>query len=226
MRIEDLNWMDVESYLKKDDRLILVVGTIEQHGYLSLATDVRIPMALADAASRQTGVLIAPPVQYGISPYFTAFPGTFSIRVSALLDTVEDIIRSAHRQGFRRILVLNGHGGNEALSERLNEVVNALDGLKLDWYSWWTSDGVAELGKKYDLPTTHASWMEAFPFTIVAHMPKDPKPVVPRHAILPTDDLRRLIGDGQYGGPYQVDEAIMDEMFAVCLKDVLKYLEF
>ena len=61
MRIEDLNWMDVEEYLKHDDRLILVLGTIEQHGYLSLATDVKIPMALADAASVKTGVLVAPP---------------------------------------------------------------------------------------------------------------------------------------------------------------------
>ena len=53
MRIEDLNWMDVEAYLKQDDRLILVLGTIEQHGYLSLATDVKVPMALADAAARK-----------------------------------------------------------------------------------------------------------------------------------------------------------------------------
>ncbi len=43
MRIEDLNWMDVEEYLKHDDRLILVVGACEQHGYLSLLSDVKIP---------------------------------------------------------------------------------------------------------------------------------------------------------------------------------------
>ena len=51
MRIEDLNWMDVEGYLKHDDRLILVIGACEQHGYLSLLSDVKIPLALADAAS-------------------------------------------------------------------------------------------------------------------------------------------------------------------------------
>ena len=70
MRFEDLNWMDVEEYLKQDDRLMIVLGACEQHGYLSLLTDVRIPLTLADAASKQTGVLIAPPINFGISPYF------------------------------------------------------------------------------------------------------------------------------------------------------------
>ena len=50
MRFGDLNWMDVEEYLKHDDRVMLVLGSSVQHGYLSLQTDVRIPLALADAA--------------------------------------------------------------------------------------------------------------------------------------------------------------------------------
>ena len=50
MRLEDLNWMDVEQYLKTDDRLLVVLGACEQHGYLSLLTDIKIPLALADAA--------------------------------------------------------------------------------------------------------------------------------------------------------------------------------
>ena len=51
MRLEDLNWMDVEKYLQREDRLMLVTGSTEQHAYLSLLTDIKIPLALADAAS-------------------------------------------------------------------------------------------------------------------------------------------------------------------------------
>jgi creatinine amidohydrolase/Fe(II)-dependent formamide hydrolase-like protein len=76
MRIEELNWMDVEKYLLQDDRLMLVVGATEQHGYLSLATDNNIPLAMADAASQKTGILVAPPLNFGVSPYFTTYPGT------------------------------------------------------------------------------------------------------------------------------------------------------
>lgn len=95
MRLEDLNWMDVERYLQTDDRLMIVLGSCEQHGYLSLLTDVKIPLALADAASEQTGVLVAPPLNFGSSPYFLAYPGTLSLRLNTLLDLVEDLIRSA-----------------------------------------------------------------------------------------------------------------------------------
>jgi len=101
MRIEELNWFDVEEYLKHEDRLILVLGACEQHGFLSLLTDVKIPVALADAASQKTGVFVAPPLNFGCSPYFLAYPGTFSLRTSTLLDVVEDLVRSAYRQGFR-----------------------------------------------------------------------------------------------------------------------------
>src|SRR5574339_1139849 len=107
MRLEDLTWMDVEKYLQQDDRLMLVLGATEQHAYLSLLTDVKIPLALADAASQQTGVLVAPPLNFGVSPYFLAYPGTLSLRVSTLTAALEDIIRSAAGHGFRRILILN-----------------------------------------------------------------------------------------------------------------------
>lgn len=108
MRFEDLNWMDVESYLKTDDRLMLVVGACEQHGYLSLLTDIKIPVALATAASQRTNVLIAPPLNFGISPYFAKYPGTISLRTRTFLAVVEDIVRWVHAQGFRRLLFVNG----------------------------------------------------------------------------------------------------------------------
>jgi creatinine amidohydrolase len=105
MRFEDLSWFDVEKYLQYDDRLILVLGACEQHGYLSLLSDSKIPMALADSASQQSGVLIAPVVNFGISPYFMDYPGTMSLRASTFLEIVEDLVRSAHHHGFKRILI-------------------------------------------------------------------------------------------------------------------------
>lgn len=134
MRLEGLNWMDVESYLQRDDRLMLVTGATEQHGYLSLLTDIKIPLALADAASQETDVLVAPPLNFGCSPYFLAYPGTFSLRASTLMDVAEDIVRSAVQTGFRRILVLNGHGGNAPARARLREAVNDLPGIRLGMF--------------------------------------------------------------------------------------------
>ncbi len=226
MRIEELNWFDVEEYLQHDDRLMLVIGSCEQHAYLSLLSDVKIPHALADAASQKTGVLVAPAVNFGVSPYFLAYPGTFSLRATTLMDIVEDLVRSAYRQGFRKILVLNGHGGNDAVRSRLYELANQLTGLQVSWYAWWVSHSVEAVALKYQLKPSHANWLEAFPFTKVAPLPEGEKlpPYIP--GLLDADNTRKLYGDGQFGGAYQVDAAIMDEVFAVALGDILVLLQF
>ncbi len=227
MRIEDLNWMEVEKYLQHEDRLMLVLGACEQHAYLSLLTDIKVPLALADAASQASGVLVAPPLNYGVSPYFLSYPGTFSLRVSTLISVVEDMIRSAYRHGFRRILVLNGHGGNLPARNHLHQVNNELSGLKLDWYDWWQSHAVEAVARKHDLKPRHANWLEAFAFTVVGDLPAGDKipPVVPR-SILDADTARRIYGDGSFGGPYRVDDGIMHELFAAALDDILQLLRF
>jgi creatinine amidohydrolase len=226
MRFEDLNWFDVEKYLQQDDRLMLVIGSCEQHGYLSLLTDTKIPLALADAASQRTGVLVAPPLNFGISPYFLKYPGTLSLRTDTLLEIIEDLVHSAYGHGFRRVLVLNGHSGNDPAKGRLYELVNQLADLRIAWYGWWQSHSVEAITMKHELKVYHASWSEAFPFTRVAELPDGEKmpPSVP--GLVGAEEARQLYGDGVFGGRYQVDDAIMDEIFAAALQDVLQLLKF
>lgn len=226
MRIEELNWMDVENYLKKEDRLMLVLGACEQHGYLSLLSDVRIPMALADAASQSSGVLVAPPLNFGSSPYFLTYPGTISLRVSTLLDVVEDLVRSVYGYGFRRLLILNGHGGNQPAAGRLYELMNQLPELKVTWYSWWTANSVQQVAEKHEIKPYHASWLEDFPFTRVAELPDGSKTPPHYSGMLSASGMRAVMGDGVFGGAYRVDPAIMDELFAAALQDVLYHLRF
>ncbi len=227
MRLEDLNWMDVEKYLQQDDRLMLVVGATEQHAYLSLLTDVKIPLALADSASQATGVLVAPPLNFGSSPYFLAYPGTLSLRVSTLMAAMDDLVRSAYGHGFRRILIINGHGGNSPARHHLHEVNNDLPDLRSNWYDWWLSHSVEAVAVKHQIKPTHANWLEAFPFTIVGEMPEGNKtpPVVPA-AILDAKTAREVYGDGSFGGPYRVSDDVMHELFAAALEDILHLLKF
>ena len=226
MRFEDLNWMDVESYLQHDDRLILVTGACEQHGYLSLHTDQRIPLALATAAAERAGVLVAPPIPFGISPYFARYPGTISLRAQTFLAVVEDVVRSVHAQGFRRLLFANGHGGNTPGRSLLEELVNVLPGLRADWYSWWQAPSVQAVAAAAGLAINHANWAEAFAFTRVADLPPGGKPAAESSRILNADETRALRGDGVFGGNYSAPDAVMQQVFDAAVADVVERLRF
>jgi creatinine amidohydrolase len=226
MRLEEMNWMSVEAYLKKDDRLMLVVGACEQHGYLSLLTDIHIPQRLADEASERTGVLVAPPLNFGISPYFASFPGTITLRTQTFLSVITDLVRGVYGQGFRRLLFVNGHGGNDSARGVLHELANELPGLKVGWYSWWVAPSVTEVAAGAGLRSYHAAWIEAFPFTRVSEMPKGEKQPVSSRLLLNAADERALIGDGVYGGPYVADDALMQRIFNTAVQDIVERLRF
>jgi creatinine amidohydrolase len=226
MNLGEMNWMEVEQYLKTDDRVMVVIGATEQHGYIELDADAKIPLKLAEAASAQTGVLVTPPLNFGCSSYFVDFPGTISLRVSTLLCVVEDIIRSLHHQGFRRILIVNGHGGNDPAKVSLGEVVNDLRDLKLGWYNWWKSTSVGAVALEHNLSTYHASWMEAFPFLRTPGMPQGEKQAFEPDLILPSNLVREALQDGVYGGAYQAGAEVMDEVFNAALQDILELLKF
>jgi len=226
MQLGELSWMEVEQYLKKDDRIMLVLGATEQHGYICLQADVKIPLTLAETASERTGVLVAPPLNFGCSSYFIDFPGTISLRVNTLVNAVEDMVRSVYHYGFRRILIVNGHGGNDPAKVALGELANELRDIHLAWYDWWKAPSVQAVADAHGLKTYHASWMEAFPFLRTHGMPAGEKKPFETSQILPSNRVRDALGNGVYGGAYKASDEVMNEVFAAALQDVLELLKF
>src|SRR5690349_24792617 len=101
VRISDMNWMQVEAYLKRDDRAVLPLGSTEQHSYLRLTVDCILPERVAAEAAEPLGVPVFPVLAYGVTPYFREFPGTISLRVETHLRVVGDILDS--RSEERRV---------------------------------------------------------------------------------------------------------------------------
>jgi creatinine amidohydrolase len=123
--------------------------------------------------------------------------------------------------------LLNGHGGNMPVRHHLNEVNNELPDLKMGWYDWWLSHSVEAIAQKHNIKPSHANWLEAFSFTIVGDLPGDSKtpPKVPS-AIMDAKTAREVYGDGSFGGPYRVDNSIMQEVLQAALEDILLLLKF
>ncbi len=99
MRIYDRNWMQIEKYLDHDDRIVLPVGSTEQHGYLSLGTDAILAERVAVEAAEPLGIPVLPALPFGMSPYFTAYPGSMSLRMSTYIEVIRDLLDVIAGQG-------------------------------------------------------------------------------------------------------------------------------
>ena len=141
---EEIGWVDVESYLRRDDRAIFPVGSCEQHGrHLSFATDYLIPTEIARRVSARTGVPVTPTLGFGMSVHHMDFHGTITLSPDTFVAVTRDILESLSRHGFRRVLILNGHGGNIApLTTALATVMDQHRDLRVKVGHWWQDPAV------------------------------------------------------------------------------------
>ena len=111
-----LAWPDMQSYIKRMDLALLPVGAIEQHGpHLPLDTDAFDAEYLARrvaAACSDPKPLVLPLIPYGVSYHHQDFSGTVSIQNDTLARMVYEIGMAVARQGIRKLIIINGHGGN------------------------------------------------------------------------------------------------------------------
>ncbi|MEZ4866557.1 MAG: creatininase family protein [Caldilineaceae bacterium] len=211
-----MNWMQVEAYLQQDDRAVLPLGSTEQHAYLSLSVDSILSERVAVEAAEPLAVPVFPVVAYGLTPYFGAYPGTVTLRMETYMRLIRDMLDSLARSGFRRILLVNGHGGNSPVEGLTIEWMVDNPGVRVKFHDWWRAPQTWAKVKATDPVASHASWMENFPWTRLpgAELPTVQKPLLDRtgKARLVGAEMRAAYGDGNYGGYYQRTD---EEMLAI-----------
>lgn len=151
VRLANLTWREAESYFSSNDLAILPVGSTEQHGPQNpLGTDHMIAYALALEAGRRTGALVLPPIPYGVSVHHSHFPGTIWVREEVFKEYVRDVILSLAEHGVRKVVVVNGHGGNlNALLSLARELRR--EGILVVIYEWWTLPDLEKLFSRDEL---------------------------------------------------------------------------
>jgi creatinine amidohydrolase len=155
--------------------VIVPVGSIEQHGpHLRLDEDIANALALAESAAQASPhtVLVAPPVWWGMASHHMGFAGTISLRLETFSALVTDICTSLAEHGFRRILLLNGHGGNAAPLVATAAQLSADHGLFVSTVSYWAliPDILTDVGTSAQGGMGHAGEMET---SIALHLRPD-----------------------------------------------------
>jgi creatinine amidohydrolase len=221
--------MQVEEYLKGDDRLVLPLGCTEQHAYLSLATDSILAERVAAEAAEPLGVPVMPALPYGLTPWFAAYPGSPTLREETYAALLRDLLDSLQVQGFRRFLLVNGHGGNTPGKAATENWQAANPGSQVLFHDWWNAPGVWKVVQEIDPVASHASWLENFPWTRLDGIaqPDEQKPLQDWNAISSLEPvaLRAALGDGSFGGRYQRSDEDMQRVWDAGVEEVRNLLE-
>lgn len=182
------------------------VASLEQHGpHLPLGTDALILEAVVHSVRNSLGValraLFLPMLQIGKSPEHLAFPGTISLRASTLLSIAEDIAFSCVCHGFRRLVFLNGHGGNTALLQGIAQDLRQKYGAvvyNIDlWPTVFTDELIQNTYPDLLAPEVHAasaetSMMQYLRPELVGELPMAPPAQVALQATATTERLGQI----------------------------------
>lgn len=137
-RIQDLTWEQFRDLVPASIDLVLIpVGTLEAHGGIPLGTDIAIPESMAVPLAERLGALVAPAVPYGVTNTLLPYPGSTTVSSDAFKTYLFESAAGLVDAGFRRVVLLNGHGGQSA---EVGEVVARLWGDKRAYaaaFEWW-----------------------------------------------------------------------------------------
>lgn len=112
-RLHKLTRPEVEEYLKENDTVLVPVGSTEQHGkHMAIDTDAYTAQEISLRVAEKAGVLVAPVISYGYSPHHMNFAGSVTVSFRTLVNVLKEVCGSLIHHGFKKIVIMNAHGGN------------------------------------------------------------------------------------------------------------------
>src|SRR3984893_7710271 len=222
--------MQIADCLERDDRIVLPVGSPDHHGSLSLGPDALLAERVSVEAAEPLGVPVLPVLPFGMAPDFTRYPGTMSLRIGTYIAVLRDLLDCIASQGFRRIAVVNGHGGNAPVAGLIREWISEPRAERVQGlvHSGHNAQKTSETASRFDEDQYHGSWLENFPWTRVAgvDIPDGAAPVLPRELVnnLTADEMRQTFPDGSLGGAYRRSDEDMQAVWDAGVAEVRELL--
>lgn len=135
-----INWMEFEEFVpEKIETVLLPTGTLEPHGVIPNGSDNLAPEAMARELSADLNAMVAPTLNYGMTGTLAAYPGAFAMSEDVYRGFVGEILEGLHKNEFKNIIILNGHGGGQTavLQDLAAELSNKLQ-VRIMVINWWS----------------------------------------------------------------------------------------
>ncbi len=128
---------------REDAIVILPVASLEQHGpHLPVEVDSRLGEEIVNRtgqkiAARGQPIVVLPVIWTGLSEHHMSFGGTITLDYAAFSAMIEGVVRSVLRHGFKRIVLLNAHGGNENALRTITDDLTPKLGVPIMQFTYW-----------------------------------------------------------------------------------------
>ena len=159
--MDRINWMEFREVVPSRIKTVLLpTGTLEPHGVINNGADNTAPFAMAKAIAPRVNALVAPTLPYGITGSMEAYPGAFQITEAAYRPFVKQILEGLAKNGFKNIIILNGHGGAQtAVLQSVAAEVATEKKVRTLVVNWWSyaSDVTKQV---FGEDGGHAGWNE------------------------------------------------------------------
>jgi len=240
MRLFDLTWPEVAA-LSKDTPVVFPLASMEQHGrHLPFSTDSVLTDEISRRAEASLGnrALFAPLQWLGNSHHHMDFPGTLSAEPRVYLDLLCGLLENFIAHGFRRLLLFNGHGGNDvpgrqAVFETRQRYRQRKDLLLLA-LTYWNVDGEASKSHPQIEQTVmgHAcEWETSMVLRLAPHLVKDHRRAAPQEFGNAFEPASRgwIMPDrsehGHVGDPREATAEKGEALFQAFTRGVVTFLE-
>jgi len=137
MRLAHTTWPHAKQYFEKSDMVLIGTGSVECHGrHMPLGTDTLIPDFLISRIEEKSDIMIAPTIPYGACESLSDFPGTINLGVDVFYSLLSKVTDSLYKHGARKFVILNGHGGNSKMIDRVGYDLQRRGALLAE-LNWW-----------------------------------------------------------------------------------------
>jgi len=135
--LDRMTWRQADAYFQENDTVLFPLGCTHSHDHIIMGIDNEAAVYIAEEVAQRTGIIRLPCLNYGWMPHYNDFPGSISIDSSLVRDLVIQVVRQMRKWGVRKVIFINGHGGNSGYLEEVSLEARTMGVLTpvLEWFN-------------------------------------------------------------------------------------------